>query len=82
MSETSNVVAFGKIPPKSFKVRHKGLHGVVTFDVDTKKWHWKVTMQIPMIQQGEEESQEKATLALKRVLDTAATAGKNVRTTD
>jgi hypothetical protein len=76
------VIKFGSIPPKTFKVRHKGLHGVVTFDVDTKKWHWKVTMQIPMVQQGEEESQEKATLALKRVLDTAATAGKNVRTTD
>lgn len=82
MSETSNVIKFGAIPPKTFKVRHKGLHGVVTFDPDNKKWHWKVTMQIPMVQQGDEETQEKATLALKRVLDTAATAGKNVRTTD
>ncbi len=82
MSEVSNVVKFGTIPPKSFKVRHKGLHGTVTFDTTTKKWHWKVTMQIPMSQEGDEESQEKATLALKRVLDTAATAGKNVRTTD
>lgn len=79
---TDNVLSFNKLPPKSFKVRHKGLHGVITFDTATKKWHWKVTMNVPMTQEGDEDSQEKATLALKRVLDTAATAGKNVTTTD
>lgn len=82
MNETKNVLQFNKIPPKSFKVRHKGLHGTVTFDPDDKQWHWKVTMKIPMVQTGEEPTQEKATLALKRVLDTAATAGKNVTTSD
>jgi hypothetical protein len=79
---TDNVLSFKKLSPKSLKVRHKGLHGVITFDPATKKWHWKVTMNIPMSQEGDEDSQEKATLALKRVLDTAATAGKNVTTTD
>lgn len=82
MSETDNVIKFGSVPPKTFKVRHKGLHGTVTFEVESKKWHWKVSMQIPMSQEGSEDSSEKATLALKRVLDTAATAGKNVRTID
>jgi len=79
---TDNVLSFKKLPPKSLKVRHKGLHGVITFDPATKKWHWRVVMSIPMTQEGDEDSQEKATLALKRVLDTAATAGKNVTTTD
>lgn len=78
----SNVISMVKIPPKTVKVRHKGLHGTITFDTDTKKWHWIVNMKIPMTQTGDEDTQEKATLALKRVLDTAATAGKNVTTTD
>lgn len=85
MSENSNenVLQFnGKIPPKTFKVRHKGLHGSVTYNPNTKKWHWVVSMKIPMKQEGDEPSQEKATLALKRVLDTAATTGNNVSTVD
>lgn len=71
-----------KIPPKTFKVRHKGLHGTVTFDPETKKWDWQVKMHVPMIQKGTEDTQEKATLAIKRVLDTAAVAGTNVTTSD
>lgn len=71
-----------RIPPKSFAVRHKGLRGTVTYDPDTKKWKWTVNMLIPMEQHGEEETQEQATLAVKRILDTAASAGNNVRTID
>ena len=80
-SDTSNVVNITKIPPKTFKVRHKGLHGTVTYNTTTKKWDWNVSLRIPLLQHGEEESQEKATLALKRILDTAAT-GKNVTSHD
>lgn len=86
MSDSSvknNVVSINnpKIPPKTFKVRHKGLHGTVTYDPIKKVWTWVTHLHIPMAQKGEEDTQEKATLALKRILDTAAT-GRNVTTTD
>ncbi len=71
-----------KVPPKTFRVRHKGLYGTVTFNPDTKEWDWKITMQVKVPQVGTEPTIEKATETVKKLLDTAATAGNNVTTTD
>ena len=71
-----------KVPPKTFRVRHKGLYGTVTFNPETKEWDWKITMQVKVPQTGHEPTIEKATETVKKLLDTAATAGNNVTTTD
>ena len=72
-----------KVPPKSVRIRHRGLHGTVTYNPDTKKWDWKVTMLVKMPQTGTETTQAKAEESLRKILETAATSGgNNVTTTD
>lgn len=71
-----------KVPPKTFRLRHKGLSGTITFDPDTKTWNWRVVMTVKLPQQGNEPTETKAREALTKILDTAATAGNNVATTD
>lgn len=72
---TSNTVH--KLPPKSFIVRYKGLAGTVTYDPDSKKWNWIVKLMTPLIQNGTESTQEKATTEVKKILE-AASKGKNI----
>lgn len=73
--------AIHKLPPKSFIVRYKGLHGTVTYDPDTKKWNWIVKLMTPMIMDGVENDEKKAREAVEKVLKSAAT-GNKVKTID
>lgn len=76
---TSNTVH--KLPPKSFIVRYRGLHGTVTFNPATKKWDWKVNMLTPMSLDGTEPDEKRAREAVEKVLKSAAT-GNRVKTVD
>lgn len=71
-----------KVPPKTFRVRHKGLHGTITYNPTTKEWDWVVNMLVKVPQSGHEPTEDKAKETLKRILDTAAVSGSNVTTTD
>lgn len=71
-----------KVPPKTFRVRHKGLYGTVTYNPATKEWDWKINMQVKVPQTGHEPTQDKAKETVIKLLDTAATAGNNVTTVD
>lgn len=71
-----------KVPPKIFKLRHKGLSGTITYDPESRVWHWRTVMIVKVPQEGTEPTEDKAREALKRILDTAATAGNNVTTTE
>lgn len=70
-----------KLPPKSFIVRHKGLHGTVTYNPDTKRWDWKVNLLTPMLLDGNEKDEKTARDAVTRVL-TSAASGNKVKTID
>lgn len=64
------------LPPKSFIVRHKGLHGTITYNRETKKWDWKVNLRIPMNQSGTEPNEERARQIVKKVLESASVGAK------
>lgn len=76
---TSNTIH--KLPPKSFIVRYRGLHGTVTYNPDTKRWDWKVRLLTPMDLDGTEKDEKHAREAVEKVLKSAAT-GNKVKTID
>lgn len=77
----NSVNTIHKLPPKSFIVRYKGLHGTVTYNTTTKKWDWIVKMMTPMTMDGVENDEKKAREAVEKILKSAA-SGNKVKTID
>lgn len=64
-----------RVPPRRYKVLHKGMHGWVEYHPSTKTWSYSIKWQTTFTHMGEAAKEAEAVLELKTAIDVLSTGG-------
>jgi hypothetical protein len=75
----SNVI---RVPPRRYRVFHKGMHGWVEYHPGTRTWSYKFKYEVKFSLGGQAPTEADAVLQLKIAMDDLAKGGSSIRSTD
>lgn len=71
-----------RVPPRRYRVFHKGMHGWVEYHPGTKSWTYKLKYHFRFENKGTANTEAEAVLALKSTIDTLSGGGTSVWSVD
>lgn len=81
MTPKNNVI---RVPPRRYRVIHKGMHGWVEFHPSSKMWSYSFKFQTTNVAKGEMKTEAEAVLQIKTVIDLikSGSADTSIRSID
>lgn len=63
-----------QVPPRRYRVFHKGLHGWIEYLPSCKLWRWVFKARFVIENQGHYKTEDEAKLELKKYIDVTASS--------
>jgi hypothetical protein len=80
--DPDNNVNVIRVPPRRYRVVHKGMHGWVEYHPGTRTWSYSMKYAIKFTLGGRTPTEAAAVLELKIAIDELAKAGSAVRSVE